>query len=74
MTDDMEGLFSHASGAYRAGQKAGRDELFTAAMIALGFLSHGYEKSDEVEAFRATESACKTLHETNDALNKPRTL
>jgi hypothetical protein len=74
MTDDMEGLFSHASDAYRAGQKSGRDELHKAALGSLGFLSNKFEQAGDVTAFRAVEAACGVLNDINAELNKPRTL
>jgi hypothetical protein len=72
MIDDMQGLFSHASEAHRAGQIYGRDELFKAVLTSLGRLSATYEKGGNVEGFRAAEAACGVLRTINEKLGVPK--
>ncbi len=61
MKDDMSGLFGTASEAFAAGRRAGRDSFFEYALRRLSELSSEYEKSGNVDAFRAAEMACGTL-------------
>ena len=71
MIDDMSGLYSHASDAYRAGKKTGRDELKRAVGLALSRISVKYEKSGSAEQFHVAEECCKALREIAAELEKP---
>lgn len=80
MIDDMQGLYSHASEAFRAGQRSGRDEFFRVANGALGLISAKHERgtigaSEEMTTarFHVAEECCKALGDVQDALDKPRT-
>lgn len=80
MIDDMQGLYSHASEAFRAGQRSGRDEFFRTAQAALGSISAKHERgtigaSEELTTarFHVAEECCKAVSEVRDALDKPRT-
>lgn len=79
MIDDMEGIYSHASDAYRAGKRAGRDEFFRAANGVLGSISAKHERgtigaSEEMTTarFHVAEECCKAVGDVRDALDKPR--
>lgn len=65
MIDDMQGLFASALAAYEAGQQSGRDALFRHIQQRLTELSVEYEKSGNVDAFRAAEMACGLLRSSN---------
>lgn len=80
MIDDMQGLYSHASDAFRAGQRSGRDEFFRAANGALGSISakhergpaHGVDGQLVTARFHVAEECCKAVRDVRDALDKPR--
>lgn len=80
MIDDMDGLYSHASEAYRAGKVAGRDELFRASIGALGAVSAKHEKGSSsglegqlvTERFHVAEECCATVRKIRDALDARR--
>jgi hypothetical protein len=71
MIDDMQGLYSHASDAYRAGKRTGRDDFYRAAMEQLSRISLAAEKAGEVAAFRAAEDCCRALLETKRLADQP---
>jgi hypothetical protein len=71
MIDDMEGLYSHASDAYRAGKRSGRDDFYRAVMTLLGRVSVKHESSGSVPAFHAAEECCKAVVEAKEAADAP---
>lgn len=73
--DDMEGLYSHVSDAYRAGLRSGRDELFRLAQIAIGQIS--VEQEEQVgdiatRGFHVAQSCAKAVAELKTALDERR--
>jgi hypothetical protein len=72
MIDDMQGLYSHASDAYRAGKRAGRDDFFRAVIARLGFISVEHEGANNVPAFHAAEECCKAVVEEKTAADAPK--
>jgi hypothetical protein len=72
MIDDMQGLFSHASDAYRAGKRTERQDFYDAAQTALAQVSLTHEKAGNVEAFRAAEECCKALRELKARSDAPK--
>lgn len=74
IVDDMGGIYSHASEAFAAGKRAGRDEFFRAGQYALSSISVKYESGpvsgpDEALAtrgFHVAEECCKALRETKE--------
>ena len=72
MIDDMHGLYSHASDAYRAGKIEGRDLFYRSAMLALSKISVEHEKAGNVPAFHAAESAYKALRDAKAAADAPK--
>jgi len=73
MIDDMQGLFSHASEAYRAGKTEGMDDFYRFAMSRLSRLSVDAEKQDDAAAFHAIEACCTTLRDLKGEMGKPKT-
>jgi hypothetical protein len=69
--DDMQGLFSHASDAYRAGKREGRDELFRSAMQMLSGISSKYETIGHVKSFEVAEECCRALQHMKARLDAP---
>ena len=61
MIDDMDGLFTHASEAYRAGKREGRERFFNRVISALGFIGVKHEKANEKAAFHAVEACTKAV-------------
>lgn len=80
MIDDMEGLYSHASEAFRAGKVSGRDELYRAIQGVLGRISVKYESGpvsgpDEplaTRGFHVAEECCKAAREVKELFDKAR--
>lgn len=71
MIDDMEGLYSHASDAWRAGQRRGRDDFYRTVLDRLGLISVKHESADNVPAFHAAEECCKAVVEAKEAADAP---
>jgi hypothetical protein len=71
MIDDMEGLYSHASDAYRAGKRAGRDDFYRKVMTLLGRISVKHETAKNVPGFHAAEECCKAVVEAREAADAP---
>lgn len=79
MIDDMDGLYSHASDAYRAGKSAGLDEFYRNTIGALGAVSAKHEKGPAsgldsqlvTERFHVAEECCATVRKIRDALDAP---
>ena len=72
MIDDMQGLFSHASDAYRAGKIEGRREMYAAAALAVSRIGSRHETAGSVEAFRTAEECSKALREAKAAADAPK--
>lgn len=74
MVDDMQGLFSHASDAYRAGQREGRDEFYRNALAMLSGISSKWETAGKVESFHTAEECCRALRHIKAKLDAPKTV
>ena len=72
MIDDMEGLYTHASEAFRAGQRAGVDDFFRGAQMLLSAISVAHESEENPVAFHVAEECCKALRELKDRYEKRR--
>lgn len=72
MTDDMDGLYSHASDAWRAGATEGRDAFYRVAMQSLSRVSLKHEQSGNVAAFHAAEDACRALRDAKERADAPK--
>jgi hypothetical protein len=80
MIDDMQGLYSHASDVFRAGQVSGRDEFYRALQAVLGRISVKYESGavsgpDEplaTRGFHVAEECCKAAREVKELFDKAR--
>lgn len=71
MIDDMQGLYSHASDAYRAGKREGHDELYRNAMAMLSGISSKYETIGHVKSFEVAEECCRALRHIKAKLDAP---
>ncbi len=67
--DDMSGLYTHASEAYRAGKVAGRDEFYRSVRVSLATLSVKHERGEDPAAFHTAEEACAILRELKTAFD-----
>lgn len=77
MVDDMGGLYTHASDAYRDGKRAGRDDFFRAVISALQTISISQEKmppSDDLatRGFHIAQECCKAVVELKGTFDKER--
>lgn len=70
MIDDMGGLYTHASEAYRAGKQTGRDDFYRAVRSALSQLSVKHERATDPAAFHVAEEACRILREAKDRFDR----
>lgn len=62
MIDDMEGLFTHASEAYRAGKRSGRDDYYRVLQDELRRISVEQEKQTDdlaTRGFHVAQACCK---------------
>ena len=57
--DDMQGLYSHVSDAFRSGKRQGRDDFFRAIQLAIGQISVEQEKQMGDIATRGFHTAQK---------------
>jgi hypothetical protein len=71
MIDDMGGLYSHASEAYRAGRRAGQDDFYRAARSATSEISSKHGTAGSVEKFHAAEECCAAILAVKRALAAP---
>jgi hypothetical protein len=71
MIDDMQGLYSHASDAYRAGKREGREELYRAVMLALSTISAAHERWSDT-GFKVAEECCKAVRLAKEAADAPK--
>lgn len=77
MIDDMGGLHTHASEAFRAGKVSGRDEFFRAVLTLLGQISaeqesgpvNGSEEAVATRGFHVAEACCKAVREVKEFLD-----
>ncbi len=74
MIDDMQGLYSHTSDAYRAGKREGRDELFRLALAMLSGISSKWETASEDKSFHTAEECCRALRHIKSKLDAPKTV
>jgi hypothetical protein len=72
MIDDMQGLFSHASEAYRAGMIEGRRRVYEAASLAVSRVGSKYETGGDAGAFRAAEECSAALREAKEEADRPK--
>ena len=80
MIDDMQGLYTHASEAFRAGQASGRDELYRTAQGVLGRISVKYESEAvsgpgeplATRGFHVAQECARALRETKELLDTRR--
>lgn len=72
MIDDMQGIFTHASEAFRAGKRRGREDAFSAALSVLGLVSAKHEREENPAAFHAAEECCKVVRELWNRAEKRR--
>ena len=72
MIDDMQGLYSHASDAYRAGERAGRDELYRHALAMLSGISVKWETAGDDKGFATAEECCRALLHIKTKLDAPK--
>jgi len=70
--DDMEGLYSHASEAFREGRRRGREDFVNSAMRKLSQVSLSYEQAGDTSGFRAAEECCKTVRQLATAFDTER--
>lgn len=71
MIDDMDGLFSHASDAYRAGQRDGREKFYNRLLSVIGFIGVKHEKANAVPAFHAIEECTAAIRAEKQAADAP---
>jgi len=71
MIDDMQGLYSHTSDAYRAGQREGRNQFYSRLLTAIGFIGVKHERSGDVSAFRAVEECSAAIRQEKEAADAP---
>jgi hypothetical protein len=74
MIDDMEGLFSHASEAYRAGKRTGIDEFFRNVQGRLGQISVKYEQQQgdlATRGFHVAQECAKAVGDLKVVFDKP---
>ncbi len=74
MIDDMQGLHSHASDAYRAGKSEGRDDTFRLLQIELVRISVSHEKTGNVEGFKAAQECAKAMFDLKARMSAPKTV
>ena len=74
MIDDMQGLYSHASDAYRGGKRAGRDDVFRAIQEVVIRASVAHETADEDAAFHAVQALAKELRALQVRMDAPQTV
>jgi len=73
MIDDMHGIYTHASEAYKAGERAGRWDYWRSLRGVLGWISVKYEKDQSelgTRGFHVAEecmAAARELREKIDA-------
>lgn len=75
--DDMGGLHSHASEAFAAGKRAGRDEYYRALITALGGISvvqesgpvNGAEEKIATRGFHVAEACCKAARDIKKVMD-----
>lgn len=72
MIDDMQGLYSHTSDAYRAGKREGRDEFWRHALEMLSGISSKYETIGHVKSFDVAEECCRALQHIKAKLDAPK--
>lgn len=72
IVDDMQGLYSHASDVYRAGQSAGRQKFFDRVSLVLSRISVKYEVKGTPEQFHVAEECCGALRATKIEADKPK--
>lgn len=80
LIDDLGGLYSHASEAFKAGERRGRDDFFRLAQVALGQISakHGSGPVNGPEAllttrgFHVAEECGHALRKLKDAFDSRR--
>ena len=72
--DDMQGLFSHVSDAYRAGEREGRDLFYKHLISALGHIGVAHEKAGNVAAFHAVEECTAAMVSAKQAADAPKTV
>jgi hypothetical protein len=78
MIDDMQGLYSHTSDAFRAGKVAGRDEFYRAVLTVLSMISVKHESGPPDSAMATTgflvaEECCKAARDVKEHFDKQRT-
>lgn len=74
MIDDMQGLHSHASDAYRAGIREGREEFFRSALAMLSGISSKWETAGDDKGFQTAEECCRALRHIKSQLDAPKTV
>ena len=74
MIDDMQGIYSHVSDAYRAGQREGREEFFRHALAMLSGISSKWETARKDDSFATAEECCRALRHIKAKLDAPKTV
>lgn len=75
MIDDMQGLYSHASEVYRAGQRSGRDDFYRGIQTLLGQISVKYEKQQgdlATRGFHVAQECAKAVSDLKARLDDAR--
>ena len=71
MIDDFSGLYSHASDAYCAGRRVGRDDFYNAVILALGRIGMRHASSSLSAEFHAVGGCTKTIGDLKQAADGP---
>ena len=77
MIDDMEGLYSHASEAFRAGIWSGRDDYHRSLISVLSWISVKYERQQgdlATKGFHVAEECCKAVIKLKATIDNERVL
>jgi hypothetical protein len=72
MIDDMHGLYSHTSDAYRAGKRTERQDFFDAMMNIILAISVKHETAGNDAAFHAVQECGKALRELKAHCDAPK--
>lgn len=75
MIDDMQGLFSHASDALRAGRRDGRQDFFAAALDELRKISVEQEQQQgeiATRGFHVAQACCGALVRLKESFDSQR--
>jgi len=75
--DDMGGLYSHASEAFRAGERAGRYDYWRSLVSVLSFVSLKYEKQNgdlATQGFHVAEECIRAAGELRERCDNEKTI